>query len=119
MEVPSLSWRNLTFGLQRILFGVMKKMVVADRLNILIQNVFTNYEAYDGFVTAIAVVCYTVQLYMDFSGTMDLVIGTAQIFGVKLPEISSGRSSPIPYRNSGSAGTLRWAPGSRITFSIR
>lgn len=85
-EVPSLSWRNLTFGLQRILFGVMKKMVVADRLNILIQNVFTNYEAYDGFVTAIAVVCYTVQLYMDFSGTMDLVIGTAQIFGVKLPE---------------------------------
>ena len=34
----------------------------------------------------IAMVCYTIQLYMDFSGTMDLVIGSAQIFGVKLPE---------------------------------
>lgn len=85
-EAPPISWRNLTFGLQRMLFGIMKKMVVADRLNILIQNVFGNYQTYDGFVTAVAVVCYTVQLYMDFSGTMDLVIGSAQIFGVKLPE---------------------------------
>ena len=68
-EAPPISWRNLTFGLQRMLFGIMKKMVVADRLNVLIQNVFGNYQTYDGFVTAVAVVCYTVQLYMDFSGT--------------------------------------------------
>lgn len=85
-EAPKLQWHNLTFGMQRILFGMMKKMVVADRLNLFIQNVFGAYESYDGFVTAIAMVCYTIQLYMDFSGTMDLVIGSAQIFGVRLPE---------------------------------
>lgn len=64
----------------------MKKIVIADRLNLLIKNIFTGYESYDGFVIAVAAVCYTIQLYMDFSGAMDLVIGSGQIFGMKLPE---------------------------------
>ena len=46
----------------------------------------THYFLYDGFVNALAMVCYTLQLYMDFSGTMDVVIGSAQIFGIKMPE---------------------------------
>ncbi len=81
-----IRYRNLTFGVQRILFGVMKKLVVADRLNLFIQNVFKDYEMFDGFVIVTAMVCYTLQLYMDFSGTMDVAIGTGQIFGVTLPE---------------------------------
>ena len=85
-QAEPMKWRNAAFGMQRILFGLMKKLVIADRLNLLIKNVFANYAEYDGFVIAIAAVCYTVQLYMDFSGTMDLVIGTGEIFGVKLPE---------------------------------
>lgn len=85
-DAPPMRWESFTLGLQRILWGVMKKVVVADRLNLLIRNVFDNYEAYDGFVIAAAAVCYTVQLYMDFSGTMDLVLGSGQIFGMKLPE---------------------------------
>ena len=52
----------------------------------LISEVFANYNCYEGGVIAIAAVCYTIQLYMDFSGTMDAVIGTAQIFGVTMPE---------------------------------
>lgn len=81
-----MKWENMTFGMQRILFGLMKKIVVADRLNLFIENVFTNYGDYDGFVIAVASVGYTVQLYMDFSGTMDLVIGSGQILGIRLPE---------------------------------
>lgn len=81
-----IRYQNLSFGLQRILFGLMKKLVIADRLNVFILNVFNDYNAYDGFVIAIAAVCYTLQLYMDFSGTMDVVIGCGQIFGVTLPE---------------------------------
>lgn len=83
---PPIRWENLTAGLQRILWGMIKKMVVADRLNLLIQNVFGDYQSYDGLAIAAAAVCYTIQLYMDFSGTMDLVIGTGQIFGITLPE---------------------------------
>lgn len=85
-DVSKIEYRNLTFGLQRILFGMMKKIVIADRLNPLIKEVFTNYMNYDGGIVAIAAVSYTIQLYMEFSGTMDAVIGTAQIFGVTLPE---------------------------------
>ena len=92
----------------------MKKTVAADRLNLLIDNVFTTYDAYDGFVICLAAVCYTVQLYMDFSGTMDVVIGTGEIFGIIMPEnfrrpffsqisspISSARFHRLSYRKVG------------------
>ncbi len=85
-EAPAIRYQNLTFGLQRILFGVMKKMIVADRLNQFIKNVFGDYGKYDGFVIALAAIAYTFQLYMDFSGTMDVVIGSAEIFSINLPE---------------------------------
>lgn len=77
---------NLTLGLQRILYGVMKKIVVADRLNPMVKEVFCNYSEYEGGIVALAAIAYTVQLYMDFSGSMDAVIGTAQIFGIKMSE---------------------------------
>lgn len=85
-NVQGIKFDNLTLGLQRIIFGMVKKIVVADRLNSLINNVFSNYREYHGGVIALAAVCYTVQLYMEFSGSMDAVMGTAQIFGVDLPE---------------------------------
>ena len=81
-----IKYNNFIAGSQRILFGIMKKLVLADRLNLLIKNVFQGYNSYDGLVIAVSAVCYTLQLYMDFSGTMDVVIGSAQIFGITLPE---------------------------------
>lgn len=81
-----IRWDNVTQGLQRIGYGLMKKLVVADRLNAFIEAVFSGYEQLQGGVIALAAVCYTVQLYMDFSGAMDAVTGTAQIFGITMPE---------------------------------
>ncbi len=85
-NVKQIEFENLKLGAQRILFGLMKKLVIADRLNPLIKEVFSNYSNYQGGIIAIAAVCYTIQLYMDFSGTMDAVTGIAQIFGVTMPE---------------------------------
>ncbi len=85
-EVGSIKYRNLTFGLQRILYGMMKKLVIADRLDPLVKKVFDEPNSFDGGVIILAAVCYTVQLYMDFSGSMDAVLGTAEIFGIRLPE---------------------------------
>ncbi len=81
-----LKRQNLYEGSLRILWGVAKKVVVADRLNAFIKPVFDNYTAYDGGVIAFAAVVYTVQLYCDFSGTMDVALGTARMFNVNLPE---------------------------------
>lgn len=85
-NVEKIKFSNLKLGSQRILFGLMKKLLIADRLNPLIKAVFQNYAEFEGGLIAIAAICYTIQLYMDFSGTMDAVIGTAQIFGVEMPE---------------------------------
>lgn len=85
-EAPKIKYQNFVFGCQRILYGFAKKMIVADRLNLFVQNVFVSHENYDGFVIAVAAVCYTLQLYMDFSGTMDVVIGSGEIFGIIMPE---------------------------------
>ena len=85
-DVKGITYENLTFGLQRFLYGMMKKLVVADRLNAFIDAVFSGYAELQGGVIAIAAVCYTIQLYMDFSGAMDAVTGVGQIFGIVMPE---------------------------------
>ena len=77
---------NLTDGYIRIFWGLFKKKVVADRLAIGVDAIFGNYASYSGVMTAFAAVAYTVQLYMEFSGCMDIIIGSGQLFGVRLPE---------------------------------
>ena len=85
-EAKPIRYDNLTLGLQRILFGLMKKLVVADRLNPIVEEMFTGASSYPGYMSLFAGILYTVQLYMDFSGSMDAVCGTAQIFGLTVPE---------------------------------
>ena len=85
-EAKPIRYDNLTLGLQRILFGLMKKLVVADRLNPIVEELFTGASSYPGYMSLLAGILYTVQLYMDFSGSMDAVCGTAQIFGITMPE---------------------------------
>lgn len=81
-----IEFKNLKFGYQRIVWGLFKKMVIADRLYATVSHVFDNYNDLDGSIIALGVVCYTVQLYMEFSGCMDIIIGSGEIFGITLPE---------------------------------
>ena len=81
-----VKYENLTFGLQRFLFGMLKKLVIADRLSPIVIEIFDKYNEYSGAIIALGAVSYTIQLYMDFSGSMDAVIGIAQIFGIRMPE---------------------------------
>lgn len=69
----------------------MKKLVVADRLNLLVKTVFDDYATLPGGAVALGALFYTVQLYMDFSGAMDAVTGIGQLFGIKCP-----KTSPVP-----------------------
>lgn len=85
-EGNPITYNNLCFGIQRILYGALKKIVVADRLNSVVKCVFAVGSNYSGFSVLFGAVCYTVMLYMEFSGTMDVIIGSAEIFGIKLPE---------------------------------
>lgn len=85
-ECKRTTYRNLAFGYQRMLYGYMKKIVIADRLNLAVLTIFDKYQKFDGGIIAMGMVLYTIQLYMEFSGTLDVVIGSGQLFGVRLPE---------------------------------
>ena len=85
-EGNKVTYKSFCFGYQRILWGVFKKLVIANRLNILVKIIFNSYMNYSGLSIAFGVIGYTVMLYMEFSGTMDVVIGSGEIFGVKIPE---------------------------------
>ena len=82
----SIKFDNLKFGYQRILWGLFKKIVVADRTYPTIKYIFGNYANLDGSIALFGAICYVTQLYMEFSGCMDIVIGSGQIFGITLPE---------------------------------
>lgn len=77
-------YKRICFGIQLMLYGYFKKMVIADRLVLFTTEVFNNIEKYEGLTILIALIFSTFQLYMDFSGCMDIVRGTSQIFGIEL-----------------------------------
>lgn len=85
-ESQKPSYRNLSFGAQRIVWGLFKKVVVADRANALVKAVFDDYTRYSGAATVLGTLLYTLQLYAEFSGCMDIVAGSAELFGVRIAE---------------------------------
>jgi len=81
-----ITYHNFCFGIQRILWGLFKKMLIADRLNILVKTVFSDYASFSGPVIFLGAAGYTLMLYMEFSGAIDVVIGIGEMFGVRVPE---------------------------------
>lgn len=80
----NFSLKRIEHGLQLILWGYFKKIVIADRAAVLVNEVFLHYEKYTGVTVIVAVLFYSIQLYGDFSGGMDVVIGVAELFDIKL-----------------------------------
>ena len=81
-----LKMENLNEGFLRIIWGLFKKMIVSDRLTLLTNHIFNNYKEYHGSFIILAAIAYTIQLYLEFSGSIDIVIGSGKLFGVTLPE---------------------------------
>jgi D-alanyl-lipoteichoic acid acyltransferase DltB (MBOAT superfamily) len=81
-EGHSFNYENVMFSLQLILWGLFKKIVIADRANAMVSKVFDNHASYSGIVIITVTLLYTLQLYADFSGCMDIASGSAQLFGV-------------------------------------
>lgn len=80
------SYRNYSWGMQRMAWGFFKKMVIADALAPLVADVFANYSAYTGLTTLIGAFLYSVQIYADFSGYMDIMCGLCEVMGIRLTE---------------------------------
>lgn len=76
---------NIIRGFERILWGFFKKMILADWAAAFADAIFEDPAKYNG-VALLGVLFYTIQLYADFSGGMDVVIGIASMFGIELDE---------------------------------
>ncbi|HEX2985687.1 MAG TPA: MBOAT family O-acyltransferase [Caproiciproducens sp.] len=83
-EPHEFDYDNARFGLQLMLWGYFKKVVIADRAGILVNAVYSNYHLYSGPQLAAAAVVYAVQIYADFSGYIDIATGAAQFMGIHL-----------------------------------
>ena len=71
-------------GLRQILWGLFKKVVIADQCAEVANQVFNNYSDYSGSTLFLGIVFFTFQIYCDFSGYSDIALGTARLFGIDL-----------------------------------
>lgn len=86
-EPKNFDFENIKHGTMLILFGALKKFLVADLLVNHIGTIFDGeYMNYPGCVLLLGVLMYAVYQYADFSGGTDMVLGIAELFGIKLPQ---------------------------------
>ncbi len=77
---------NVKSGFIRLLYGYFKKMVISERLGIFVDVVFSSYASYNSASIFVGAVFYAIQLYTDFSGYMDIVLGISRMLGITMAE---------------------------------
>ena len=83
-EGHDFRYKNLAHGAQLMLWGFFKKLVIADRIGTLVGEVYINWDQYSGWPVIIAMFGYAIQLYMDFSGGVDIARGVARCMGIDM-----------------------------------
>jgi len=71
-------------GMRQILWGIFKKVVIADNCSFFTNHIFENYDSHNGIMLILGVILFTFQIYADFSGYSDIAIGTSKLLGIKL-----------------------------------
>ncbi len=77
-----ISWDGISGGLARILWGGFKKLVIASRAGVIVGAISADPEQYRGAYALLAMVMYSIQLYADFSGGIDMVLGFSRLLGI-------------------------------------
>jgi D-alanyl-lipoteichoic acid acyltransferase DltB (MBOAT superfamily) len=85
-EWHEFNYSNVTEGLKRMAWGFFKKLVVADRLALYVNDVYASPRNHNGLQLSVATVFFAYQIYCDFSGYSDIALGAAQVLGFRLME---------------------------------
>jgi len=91
-ENRNISLDNVKVGLQIFIFGLFKKIVLADNLTVFVDQVYLSPTVYHSVTIILAVISYSIQIYLDFSGYSDMAVGCARCLGYDLP-----RNFNMPY----------------------
>jgi alginate O-acetyltransferase complex protein AlgI len=81
-----IGWNSFEPGIQIFVFGLFKKLVLADRLSVFVNQVYKTPLAFGSMTVFFAAVAYSLQIYFDFSGYSDMAVGIAKILGFTLPK---------------------------------
>lgn len=84
LQKRTFSYEQGVDGLRQILWGLFKKLVIADNCATYVNQVWATYDTQSGSTLLLAAILFTFQIYGDFSGYSDIAIGTAKLFGIKL-----------------------------------
>lgn len=84
LEKRKFSYSMAADGMRQILWGLFKKIVVADNCAVFVNHVFSSPSEQNGCNLLLAAILFTFQIYGDFSGYSDIAIGTAKLFGIRL-----------------------------------
>ncbi|HLG19341.1 MAG TPA: MBOAT family O-acyltransferase [Bdellovibrionota bacterium] len=82
----TLRWRNFESGIWLFSQGLVKKLLIADRIAFFVDPVFSDPASYSGSTLLLAVIAYSIQIYCDFSGYSDMAIALARSLGFTFPE---------------------------------
>lgn len=82
-EVKIFKYENLRSGLKLMIYGFFKKIVIADNISVIVNNVYENHTD-NGITCIVAMLLFSIQIYCDFSGYSDIALGTAKCMGYDL-----------------------------------
>lgn len=85
-EGVSIRFENISRGIQLAMWGFFKKMVIADRMSVVVSTVFGNHAEYAGSILLLTAIFSAFEMYCNFSGCMDIVRGVAQMMGITLAQ---------------------------------
>ena len=77
-------YKQFCFGLQLVLWGLFKKLVISNRLNMITNEIFDKNTEYTGIIMLLSGMCYALELYTDFSGAVDISRGITQSMNINL-----------------------------------
>ena len=98
LKKRDFSYKQGIQGFRLIVWGLFKKVVVADKLAPIVENIFSNYQDFEGGTLWLGVIYFAFQIYCDFSGYSDIAIGLSKLFGI---ELMSNFKFPYFSRNIG------------------
>ena len=85
-RMPMVNWDQIRFGSTLILYGLIKKVCVADNLSGFVETVFHGDLTQDSLAVFLGIAAFAIQIYCDFSGYTDIAIGSARVMGFRFPD---------------------------------
>ena len=92
-------YKQFCFGLQLALWGLFKKLVISNRLNMITNEIFDKNNEYTGIIMLLSGICYALELYTDFSGAVDISRGIAQSMNIDLSQNFNFPNSAISIKD--------------------